>query len=162
MFSQTAEYALRVIVHLASLQDAPTTTRQIAATTKIPEGYLAKVLQSLVHAGLVSSQRGLHGGFVLGKAPATLSLYDVMSAVDTPARIHSCPLQLGTHGKELCALHRRLDNVLMTVENTLRQATIAEIIGDCHCCKPLAEVAAPAVVMVGAAEAAPSDTTGVA
>ncbi len=162
MFSQTAEYALRVIVHLASLKDSPTTTRQIAVTTKIPEGYLAKVLQSLVHAGLVQSQRGLHGGFVLGRQPTTLTLYDVMSAVDTPARIHTCPLALKTHAQELCALHRRLDNVLLAVENSLRQATISEIIGDCTCCKPLAEVNGEMSVSGGNGEAAPTDTTGVA
>ena len=162
MFSHTAEYALRVIVHLASLQDSPTTTRQIAQATRIPEGYLAKVLQSLVHAGLITSQRGLHGGFVLGKTPATLTLYDVMSVVDTPARINSCPLQLGTHDKTLCALHRRLDNVLANVENALRLATIADIIGDCECCKPLAELVGASKNGSGAEELPPADSTGTA
>ena len=45
MFSQTVEYALRVVVYLAGLNGLPATTRQIAGCTKVPEGYLAKVLQ---------------------------------------------------------------------------------------------------------------------
>ena len=47
MFSQTSEYALRVIVYLASLDGKPATIPRIAAATRTPEGYLAKVLRGL-------------------------------------------------------------------------------------------------------------------
>lgn len=139
MFSQTAEYALRVIVYLAT-QTTPATTRQIAAATRIPEGYLAKVLQNLAHTGLVLSQRGLHGGFVLGRNPTELTLFDVIAAVDSPPRIKNCPLSIKAHTEHnLCALHRRLDDTFQTVERSLRAATIADIIGDCSCSKPLCD-----------------------
>ncbi|MEO6809766.1 MAG: Rrf2 family transcriptional regulator, partial [Isosphaeraceae bacterium] len=68
MISQTAEYALRAIVFLGGHVGRPATTRQIAATTKVPVGYLSKVLQSLGKAGLVDAQRGLHGGYVLARS----------------------------------------------------------------------------------------------
>ena len=64
MISQTAEYALRAVVFLSMNVDAAFTTQQIAVATKVPAAYLSKVMQSLVRAGLVRSQRGLGGGFI--------------------------------------------------------------------------------------------------
>src|SRR4051812_23231734 len=110
MFSQTAEYALRITVFLGALRGAPATIRQIAAATRVPEGYLAKILQSLSRAGLVQSQRGLHGGSVLARDPARISILEVVSAIAPLPRITSCPLQLPSHGVNLCPLHRRLDD----------------------------------------------------
>jgi Rrf2 family nitric oxide-sensitive transcriptional repressor len=128
MISQTAEYALRTILWLAIHEDAPQTTQQIATATKVPSGYLAKVLQSLVRAGLISSQRGLHGGFTLLGDPAELSPLDVINAIDPIRRIKDCPLGLDSHGEELCPLHRRLDDALAHIESVLAEARISELI----------------------------------
>ncbi len=128
MFSQTGEYALRVIVYLASRAGEPATNKQISAATLVPRGYLAKILQTLSRAGLVKSQRGLHGGSILLGNSAILSLYDVIQAVDPLRRIETCPLALTWHGRELCPLHRRLDDAIGHVEKTLKQATIASLL----------------------------------
>lgn len=128
MISQTAEYALRAIAHLASQPDTPQTTQQIAETTRVPLPYLSKVLQALVRAGLIHSQRGLHGGIKLLKPPETLSVYDVIQAVDPLQRITTCPLGLEAHGTHLCPLHRRLDDAFLQVEQAFRQSTIADLL----------------------------------
>jgi Rrf2 family protein len=60
----------------------------------VPAGYLSKVLQSLGRAQLVNSQRGLHGGFTLARAPSELTVWEVIQAVDPLQRIRSCPLGL--------------------------------------------------------------------
>ena len=52
MFSQTVEYALRAVVHLADHSPAPRTTDQIAAATLVPKAYLSKVIQGLCRAKL--------------------------------------------------------------------------------------------------------------
>ena len=62
MISQTVEYALRAMVHLAREAPGARTTDQVARTTRVPRAYLSKVLQSLRRAGLVRSQRGIGGG----------------------------------------------------------------------------------------------------
>ena len=67
MFSQKVEYALRAVVHLAHQAPPPRTTEQIAAATRVPQAYLAKVLQALTHGGVVRSQRGIGGGISLVK-----------------------------------------------------------------------------------------------
>jgi Rrf2 family protein len=127
MISQTAEYALRAIVYLADQAETPQTTQQIAAVTLVPAGYLAKVMQGLVRAGLVRAQRGLHGGFNLVKPAAELTVLDVVQAVDPLRRITRCPLGLKGHAA-LCPLHRRLDGAVALVEQALSGSTIAELL----------------------------------
>ena len=58
MFSQKVEYALRAVAYLASKPGGARTVEQIAKATKVPQAYLAKVIQELVHAGVARSQRG--------------------------------------------------------------------------------------------------------
>ncbi len=138
MISQTAEYALRAIVFLAG-QDEPQTTQQIAEVTRVPAGYLSKVLQSLAREGLVHSQRGLHGGFTLTKPPKRLTVWEVIDAVDPIQRIRSCPLGLKSHGANLCPMHRRLDDAMAGVEKAFRRSTVAELLADPNPSKPLCE-----------------------
>jgi len=109
MISQTAEYALRAVTHLAYRAGTPQTAKQISDATLVPAPYLAKVLQGLARHGLIQSQRGFHGGFNLVPSPADLNVWQVIEAVDPIPRIRSCPLGIGTHGLNLCPLHRLLD-----------------------------------------------------
>lgn len=131
MFSQTAEYALRAVIFLASEDGAARTTAQIAKATRVPTGYLSKVMQALVRARLTQSQRGLHGGFTLARPAEELTVYDVIQAVDPIQRIRSCPLGIKGH-INLCPLHRRLDRAIELVEEALRQSSIAELLAEPH------------------------------
>lgn len=140
MFSQTTEYALRIVVYLASLGDRPATIAQIAAATRVPAGYLAKVLVSLSRAGIVRSQRGLHGGSVLARSADDVTVYDVVQAVDPILRITTCPLGLENHGVNLCPLHKRLDQAIATVEEAFRASTIGELVADPNPSKPLGDI----------------------
>jgi Rrf2 family nitric oxide-sensitive transcriptional repressor len=139
MFSQTTEYALRAIVWLAAHGSEPQTTHQIAAATHVPSGYLSKVLQSLGRAGLVHSQRGLYGGFALVRDAATIRVIDVVTAVDPIRRIHSCPLELKTHGTELSAMHRRLDDAMAHIEHAFSESTVADLLAEPAGSRPLCD-----------------------
>lgn len=127
MISQTAEYALRAIVYLAG-QNAACTTAQIAETTQVPAGYLAKVMQNLSRAGLVKSQRGLKGGFKLAHDPQALSLLAVVNAVDPIQRFPECPLGIPSHGRRLCPLHHRLDQAAAMVEKAFSGTMVSELL----------------------------------
>jgi Rrf2 family nitric oxide-sensitive transcriptional repressor len=127
MFSQTAEYALRATVYLASQQGVPRTTQEIARATQVRIAYLSKVMQSLGRKGLVQSQRGLHGGFTLARPADELTVLDIVDAVDPLRRIKSCPLGIKGH-INLCPLHRRLDRAMELVEDALRESTLAELL----------------------------------
>jgi len=128
MFSQTVEYALRAVCHLAMHQPTAQTTDQIATATRVPPAYLSKVLQQMRKAGLLSSQRGVHGGIKLERAPADLTILEVVNAVDPLQRIETCPLKLASHGSRLCPLHHRLDSALAMVEEAFASTTLAEVL----------------------------------
>lgn len=139
MFSQKVEYALRAVVHLAAEAPAARTVEQIAKATKVPQAYLAKVIQELVHAGVARSQRGIGGGISLGKSPETLTILEVVNAVDPIRRIQTCPLELAAHGVKLCPLHRRVDEALALVEQAFRSTTLAEILAEPTTSVPLCD-----------------------
>lgn len=130
MFSQKVDYALRAVVHLAHEAPAARTVEQIARATKVSQSYLAKIIQDLVHAGVVRSQRGIGGGISLVKTPEELTILEVVNVVDPIVRIETCPLDLAAHGVHLCPLHRRVDNALAMVENAFRATTLAEILAE--------------------------------
>ena len=69
LLSDASEYALRAVVWLAQRPGLPQKTREIAEGTHAAPGYLVKVLQSLAKAGILSAQRGSHGGFSLERDP---------------------------------------------------------------------------------------------
>lgn len=128
MISQTIEYALRAMNHLAGLGPGATASSEsIAERTKVPRGYLSKVMRDLVVAGLVESQRGPSGGFCLARPANRLSILDIVNAVDPIRRIRQCPLGNPAH-LSLCPLHRRLDDALAMIEQEFRSTTLAELL----------------------------------
>jgi Rrf2 family protein len=130
MFSNTVEYALRAIVHLAHEAPAARTTAQIAEATRVPKDYLSKILQGLAEKGIVRTQRGVGGGVSLARAPEELTILDVVNAVDPIVRFKTCPLNLPNHGANLCPLHRRMDEAMAAVEAAFRKSTLAEVLSD--------------------------------
>ncbi|MCC6580661.1 MAG: Rrf2 family transcriptional regulator [Phycisphaeraceae bacterium] len=152
MFSQTAEYALRAVVWLAGHRENAQAATQIAQATQVPPGYLSKILNTLGRARLVVARRGLHGGFMLSRAPEAISILEVINAVDPIRRITACPLNLKAHATTRCALHPRLDDAIGTVERVLAETTVADVMADKRPVHPLGDpacggrVAAPAAV----------------
>jgi Rrf2 family protein len=141
VISQTAEYALRAVLVLGSHRDGPLTTRQIAARTRVPAGYLSKVLQALGRARLVEAQRGLGGGYVLTRPLEEVTVLDVINAVDPVQRIDRCPLGLPAHEGRMCSLHQRLDQGIALMESLFGRTTIGQLLADENPSRPLCEAA---------------------
>ncbi len=137
MFSQTVEYALRAVTHLAYMQPKLCSTSQLAKKTQVPPAYLSKVLQALVRAGIVHSQRGVGGGMTLITKAEELAILDVVNAVDPLKRIHKCPLGLKAHGENLCPLHRNVDDAIGVLEEKFRNTTLADILAETGGSMPL-------------------------
>jgi DNA-binding IscR family transcriptional regulator len=57
-----------------------------------------------------------------------LTILDIVNAVDPIQRIKTCPLEISSHGTQLCPLHRRLDAALALVEQAFRNTTVAEVL----------------------------------
>ncbi|MGH9109221.1 MAG: RrF2 family transcriptional regulator [Acidimicrobiales bacterium] len=84
--STRGDYASRALLSLA-LHDglaAPTSVRDVAERTGLPQPYLEQILLALKGAGLVRSKRGVGGGYVLARPPDAITLAQIVSAVDGP------------------------------------------------------------------------------
>ena len=89
--SQGVEWALHCCVTLACTGNSePISTARFAKRFKLPPAYLNKSLQALVHAGILMSNAGPKGGFRLAKSPASITLWDVVSAIEGSEHSFRC------------------------------------------------------------------------
>ncbi len=83
--STRGDYASRALLSLALHgAEVPTSVRDIAERTALPQPYLEQILLALKGAGLVRSKRGVGGGYVLARPPEQITLAQIVSAVDGP------------------------------------------------------------------------------
>ncbi|MGD9798934.1 MAG: Rrf2 family transcriptional regulator [Acidimicrobiia bacterium] len=87
--STRGDYAARALLSLALHGEhaGPTSVRDIAERTGLPQPYLEQILLALKGAGLVRSKRGVGGGYVLARQPAEITLGEIVSAVDGPIAV---------------------------------------------------------------------------
>lgn len=86
--STRGDYASRALLSLALRgESVPTSVRDIAERTGLPQPYLEQILLALKGAGLVRSKRGVGGGYVLARSPAEITLGQIVSAVDGPIMV---------------------------------------------------------------------------
>jgi len=106
--SRKIDYALRAVIHLANEEagDRACSVAEIASRERIPRQFLEKIVQELIHKGLVRSRRGPHGGYVLARPAEQLTFRDVIEAVEGPITLNVCVGEhadcslLGTCGME--------------------------------------------------------------
>lgn len=89
--SKKADYALIAMKHLAVRPDsASASAREIAEEYNIPVELMAKVLQRLVQRGLLVSHQGTRGGYRISRASSTISVADIIQAIDGPLTVTAC------------------------------------------------------------------------
>lgn len=125
--SAKADYALRAVAELAAAEAGPLKRDRIAAAQQIPMDYLENILLELKHVGIVQSQRGASGGFLLARPPDEISLADVIRAVDGPmANVRgSRPEQV-----EYLGAAQHLRDVWIAVRASLRELLEATSVQD--------------------------------
>lgn len=148
MFSQTTEYALRAMALLAYYPTELVPTPTIANETKVPTTYLAKVLQLLSNADLITGKRGVGGGYRLSRPAEEISLLEVIGAVAPLKRITTCPLGLSDHGSNLCPLHRKMDMAAKMLMDHFTGVSLADLINQREGSKPLCDKAKAAKLTV--------------
>jgi Rrf2 family protein len=138
VISQTAEYALRAVVHLAAREDTrPASAQEISRATKVPVGYLQKILRMLARADILTAQRGSGGGFALAKVSSAICVLDVLNATEAGvSRIERCPLGIPGHVR-LCSLHGLLDEQIARTEQIFSSTSIASLVEGIGDSRPL-------------------------
>lgn len=131
MLSQTAEYALRAVLHLAQHGgERPVRVLEMAAELRIPRNYLSKILHQLARQGVLLSLRGKAGGFQLAVPAEQLALSTVIVPFDRVEERRRCLLgrpQCSDH--RACAAHTRWKEVADRVAEFFRETTVADLLG---------------------------------
>jgi len=124
--TRAADYAVRVMVHLAGLPPSARVSRgDLSVAADCPEQFLAKVLQSLTRAGLVISHRGNTGGFELDDAHRSASVLEVIEAIEGPIRLNHCLTSDHACSRQTwCPAHTVWGNAQEAMIAVLRAATI--------------------------------------
>lgn len=155
MFSQTTEYALRATTWLALTPGHLVSTGELAERTKVPAHYLAKVLQQLATAGLVTGRRGVGGGYKLARGPEEIKLIEIVRCV-SPLRRNGRSGDTHESGA-LKALDVLMERISADVLEVLDDKRLSHLVADAT---PAPGAAAPAIVTRPAPGAAASNGAG--
>lgn len=102
--SAKSEYGVRAMVQLArAYGNGPVPLSQVAEREKISLDYLEQVMLALRNHGLVRSMRGVHGGYLLAKAPEQITVGAVLGAIEGPFVPMQC-LEFVGDGQETCCM----------------------------------------------------------
>jgi len=127
--TRAADYAIRVMVHLAAFAPGTRASRaELATASECPEQFLSKVLQSLTRAGLVVSHRGNTGGFELAAAHRCATMLEIVEAVEGPIHLNVC---LGSDDEcsrqSWCPAYSIWNDAQNALTGVLRRTNIGEL-----------------------------------
>ena len=127
--TRAADYAVRVMVHLASLPPGSRVQKSaLVELSEAPESFLSKVLQRMVANRLISSRRGGGGGFELAVPPERVSVLTVVEAIDGPIHLNLCvPGASGCDRSLACAVHPVWVEARAALVKVLGGATMARL-----------------------------------
>lgn len=129
--SKRSDYALIALRHLATPDVKSASARELAERFNIPLELLAKVLQKLARAGLLVSQQGIRGGYVLSRPAGEISVADIIVAVDGPLTVTACSDQDQTCDQYLkCNVRDPLWRLKDRIVGALASCTLAELASD--------------------------------
>ena len=142
--SKRSDYALIALRHLATTGDrspssahqgdlspSSSSARELAERFNIPVELLAKVLQKLVRAGLLTSHQGIRGGYVLARPAQEISVADIIVAVDGPLTVTACSDEDQTCDQYLkCNVRDPLWRLKDRILSALTSCTLAELATD--------------------------------
>ena len=128
--SRKVDYALRAVIHLANDEHRgrACSVTEIADRERIPKQFLEKIIRDLIRSGLVRSQRGPHGGYVLAKPAESVTFRHVIEAVEGPISLNVC---VGEHAEcfllGACGMNRVWAEGQRRVMDLFQSTTIASV-----------------------------------
>src|SRR5665213_2065191 len=126
--TRAADYAVRVVIHLATHTEGRVLLPELAAATDAPESFLSKVLQALSRGGLISSRRGQSGGFQISQGGREASMLQVIEAIDGPICLNVCLISgKSCQRKAHCPAHPVWAQAQMAMVEVLSRAMVAEL-----------------------------------
>ncbi len=131
MFSKACEYAIRAAVYIAAETDETKKVgiQDICIQIEAPQHFTAKILQILTRKQIVSSQKGVNGGFYLNKIQKNTPIREIVVAVDGAKVFTGCGLGLKQCSEEKpCPIHNQFKELRSRLNKMMEQTTI-EMLG---------------------------------
>ncbi len=131
LLSTKGRYAVMAIVEVAKQSNAtPISLAGIAERLDLSLAYLEQLFMKLRRKGLVHSVRGPGGGYVLGRDASTISIAEIMAAVDEPVKMTRCESQSdsGCVAAQRCSTHYLWDALGAHIEQFLHTVTLGDIL----------------------------------
>jgi Rrf2 family protein len=127
--SSRLEYALVALLEIAKYQaqGKPLKVNEIAASQSLPERYLDQIFTSLKRQGLISSQRGMKGGYLLAKELWQITLLDVVMAIEGGGNQKKVDLAI-SNTVEKTVIVQTFDEIKESVDGILRNYTLQDLV----------------------------------
>jgi len=121
---------LRLMIELARRYgEGPVSLTQVADTGNLPRPYLERIMPFLRHAGLLTSVRGAHGGYMLARPPREIQVSTILRALEGQLLALDCISAADTcENVSVCAAREVWRRVFESIEKTLDSITLADII----------------------------------
>lgn len=129
MFSKSAQYTLKAAIFLAHRDDPsiPVGTSELSKAINAPPQFLAKTLQKLVHANIISSTRGNNGGVFLTNSNLQTPLVAILNEIDSNAGLKTCILgKTPCDSNQPCILHKDFISVREELNDFFRNHKLAD------------------------------------
>jgi len=140
--NKLTDYGILVLLQFAREPAPSHTARDLAAKTHVPLPTVSKLLKELARAGLLSSHRGIKGGYSLTRAPEAVSVAEVVQALEGPITLTECGGQdRGICGLEPdCLVRANLRTISAAIRGALERINLAAL------AQPLTAQSVPAIV----------------
>lgn len=126
--SRFTDYAVVIIGELSREAGVRLSAADLAGRTSLPEPTVAKILKSLTKGGVLSSSRGVNGGYGLTRAPGAITVADIITAMDGPISLTDCADNKSSCVLEgHCSMHGRWGKVNMAVRTALQSVTLTDL-----------------------------------
>lgn len=127
--SKLADYGTVVMTYIARKPDRMLSSTEISDAVGLELPTVSKLLKLLLHAGLLTSQRGSRGGYGLSRDPLQISVADIIDAIEGyPMGFTECSSVPGLCTRELsCAVRANWQRISRSIRDILERVTLAEL-----------------------------------
>lgn len=128
--TRKTEYAIRTVLYLSSKKpNTKVMAKEISEIMGIPKQFLAQVMLSLNHNGVVNAIRGAKGGFILAKKPSSISLLDVVEAIEGKLFLNDCLVSQDTCScQHVCPVEDIWQDAQSALIKVLKKATFSSLV----------------------------------
>ena len=127
--SKLTDYATVVMTCLAMTGAEVTSAQQLADAARLELPTVSKLLKQLAHAGLVTSRRGVNGGYCLARPAEAISVADIVTAMEGPIGMTECSAHAGACGHEShCGVRVNWQRISQAIRSALQGVSLADMV----------------------------------